>query len=291
MAESISVTRPAIAAALLIVFVLASEHGICAEPKISNEMAVSAPIDTNSSARGGDIAIKSVFQLLCFDTNSQGTGFLHKSGKLITAAHVVKDCESPIIKFLDGGSGSSRVIASDADLDIAILEPTFSIDADALPISKKDDLKIGAQVSKWGFPSGYNGLNPMLSVGYLAGIQAVKPADNKIEKQWVVNAAFNRGNSGGPLLEIETGEVIGVVSSKIVPLSQDAKGALTALQNQHYGFTYEESSPDKTKRKLSEGQVVAMVLEELGKQVQLVIGNAVRGEDIRAFLRANKIDP
>ena len=58
-------------------------------------------------------------------------------------------------------------------------------------------------------------------------------------RQWVVNAAFNRGNSGGPVVLIETGEVIGVVSSKLAPISPTAKSALDALEQQKSGFTYE----------------------------------------------------
>jgi S1-C subfamily serine protease len=193
--------------------------------------------------------------------------------------------------FLGGGSGSSRIVASDADLDVAILEPTFPIDAEALHISINDDLKIGAQVSTWGFPGGYTGLNPMLSVGYLSGIQAIKPIDNKIEKQWVVNAAFNRGNSGGPLLLVETGEVIGIVSSKAAPFSLESKLALQALKGFNAGFIYTESRSDGTKVTLTEAQVVGMVLEDLQNQVQLVIGNAVRSEDLRVYLRSLNIDP
>ncbi len=280
-----------IAATVLISFFLGSSLGIRAEPKHSSEMAVSAPIDSESAAQGGDVAIKSVFRIVCADTNSQGTGFLHKSGKLITAAHVVKNCDSPSIMFLDGGSGSSKIVASDADLDVAILEPTFPIDAEALHISTSDDLKIGAQVSTWGFPGGYAGLNPMLSVGYLSGIQAVKPIDSKIEKQWVVNAAFNRGNSGGPLLLVETGEVIGIVSSKAAQFSHESKLALQALKEFKSGFTYEGVRNDGTKITLSEAQVVGMVLEDLQNQVQLVIGNAVRAEDLRVYLRSLNIDP
>jgi hypothetical protein len=41
----------------------------------------------------------------------------------------------------------------------------------------------------------------------------------------------------------------------------------------------------------TEGQLVGKVLNELRSQVQLVIGQAVLLEDIKAFLIANKIDP
>jgi len=261
------------------------------ETAVSDQMHVSAPIDTESAAKGADVAINSVFRIMCIEADSQGTGFLHKSGKILTAAHVVRNCTDPLIGFSNGVLGTSLVIDADPDLDIAIIEPTFPVDAGALPISNEDNLKIGSQVSTWGFPSGYSGLNPMLSVGYLSGVQAIKPYDNKTEKQWVVNAAFNRGNSGGPLILAEAGEVIGVVSSKAAPFSLNARSALKGLKDAKAGFKYTHELPNGEKRTLSEAQVVGMVLEDLQNQVQLVIGNAVRGEDLRAYLKAHGIDP
>jgi S1-C subfamily serine protease len=261
-----------------------------AEQSTSPNVPVSAPINSESAGKGGEVAIVSVFKIICRAENSAGTGFLHKSGNVITAAHVVKNCPEPEIMFRTGSIGTSRVVASDDDLDIAVIAPAFPIDASALTISSKADFKVGDQVSTWGFPGGYSGPSPMLSVGYLSGMQAVK-IDKKIVTEWVINAAFNLGNSGGPLILIETGEVIGIVSSKITPISNDAVLAINALQNTKSGFTYTETLPDGTTKTIMEGQVVAMVLEELRKQVQLVIGNAVKLEDIRTFLVSQKIDP
>jgi S1-C subfamily serine protease len=59
-----------------------------------------------------------------------------------------------------------------------------------------------------------------------------------------VNAAFNGGNSGGPLILIETGDVIGVVVSKLAPISQNTLQALKALQSNQSGITYTATAPD-----------------------------------------------
>jgi len=99
------------------------------------------------------------------------------------------------------------------------------------------------------------------------------------------------GNSGGPLIQIETGEVFGVVSSKLAPISPTAASILQALEKQQSGFQYTTTAPDGSKKSYSEGQVVGMVLNELRHQVQLVIGQAVLLEDLKAFLKANNIDP
>lgn len=279
--------------AMQIAFLIYSTPAFSQQNVSSNQLAVSAPIDTESSAKGGDIAINSVFRVICADADSQGTGFLHKSGKVITAAHVVRNCTEPLLQFYNGAFGSSTVIDADPDLDIAIIDPLFPIDAQALPVSKVDNLKIGAQVSTWGFPGGYSGLTPMLSVGYLSGIQVLKPYDKKNETQWVVNAAFNRGNSGGPLLLIETGEVIGVVSSKAANFSPATYQALKAMKDFKGTsmITYTETFGDGTKKVHNELEILGMVLEDLKNQTQLVIGNAVRANDLRAYLKAHDIDP
>lgn len=106
-----------------------------------------------------------------------------------------------------------------------------------------------------------------------------------------MNAAFNSGNSGGPLLHIETGEVIGVVSSKLAPISDWARSALAALEGQNSGFMYTATKSDGSKKSMSEGQIVASILNELREQVQLVIGMAALLGDLRGFLNKNEINP
>jgi S1-C subfamily serine protease len=256
-----------------------------------NNVQVAAPIDTDSAGRGGDIAIQSVFRISCPMINSLGTGFLHKSGNVITAEHVVRGCAQPSIFLASGSMIFASLIASDTDHDVAVLKPSIPLKGSPLSISSRSDFTIGTQVSTWGFPGGYFGSSPMLSVGYLSGIDGLRTASGNVIRQWVVNAAFNAGNSGGPLLHIETGEVIGVVSSKLAPITQETAAILSALETQNSGFTYHARNPDGSTVTFSEGQLIGKVLNELRRQVQLVIGKAVLTEDLRNFLINQKIDP
>jgi hypothetical protein len=125
----------------------------------------------------------------------------------------------------------------------------------------------------------------------MAGVDGEKTTSGKVISRWVVNAAFNAGNSGGPLLQVETGEIIGVVSSKLAPISQEAAAALKALQNAKSGLVYQGKRPDGSTFEISEGQVVATVLTELRRQVQLVIGKAVTVDDLRNFLQSHGVTP
>jgi S1-C subfamily serine protease len=159
---------------------------------------VAAPIDTDSAGRGGDIASHSVVRLICVDQNSMGTGFLHKSGNIITADHVVRGCTGLEIILPTGARSTATITATDRDHDLALVKPGTQITEQALTIAPHNEFKIGTNVSTWGFPGGYFGLSPMLSVGYLAGKDAIRAPSGAVVQQWVVNAAFNAGNSGWP---------------------------------------------------------------------------------------------
>jgi hypothetical protein len=90
----------------------------------------------------------------------------------------------------------------------------------------------------------------------------------------------------GPLLLIETGEVIGVVSSKLAPISPTAQ---SALEGQQSGFVYTAKAPDGSEIQISEGPVVGRILSALRQQVQLVIGYAVQISSLKSFLTANGV--
>ncbi len=258
-------------------------------------LPVSATVDTDAFGRGGEKAIHSVFKIIDRDSGSTGTGFLHKSGNVITAEHVVRGELKPSLVLPDGRNIKARIVAKDRDLDLALLSPSSSFrDIDlppALEISNQSVIKIGNQISTWGFPAGYVGNLPMLSTGVISAITKFRTESGQIVDQWVVNAAFNSGNSGGPLLHIETGRVIGVVSSKLAPISQTSKTFLDALKNNRSGVHYTGILPDGSSASLNESQIIAVILEELRSQVQLVIGMAVFLNDLRGFLEKNGIDP
>ena len=255
------------------------------------QIPVGAPIDTDSAGKGAPIALRSVIRILCPKEDSAGTGFVHKSGRVITAEHVVHSCSEIVLLPPTGQRVGASIVTRDAELDLAVLSPAANLSLPGLTITSRTDFAIGTQVTTWGFPGGYTARVPLLAVGYLSGMEETKLQSGRVARQWVVNAAFNRGNSGGPLLQIETGEVIGVVSSKLAPISPTVKSAMDALANQQSGFSYSATLPDGSTRRFSEAQVVGMVLEELRNQVQLVIGKAVLAEDLRKLLKDHGIEP
>ena len=172
-----------------------------------------------------------------------------------------------------------------------MLQPATSIPGPTLSLSARSELPVGQQVSTWGFPAGYNGVVPLLTVGYLAGVDRLATATGLSAPRWVVNAAFNAGNSGGPVLSSDDGQVIGVVSSKLAPIPPIIESALQALANQKSGFMYSKTMPDGSKVEVPVGVVIGEVLNYLRSQTQLVLGHAVTSEQVKAFLIQQKIEP
>lgn len=256
-------------------------------------LPVAAQMTTDLAGNTASVAVPSVYRLVIPSKNRSGTAFLHKSGVMITAAHVVEGCSPAEVIAVDANGHKTSIlnITSNVNLDLAILEPGQKPAASALQISVDEKFSIGLQVSTWGYPAGYSGGPPLLMSGYLSGIDRQRTTEGKIIPRWVVNAAFNNGNSGGPLIDIEKGTVIGVVSSKLAPIPSEIESALEALKTQKAGFGYTAKKPDGTELHFSEAQVVEKVLQYLRSQTQLVIGYAVMLNDLRTFLKEQRIDP
>ena len=99
------------------------------EPNPASEMLVSAPISTDSAGAGGHAAVKSVVRVVSPQTGLAGTGFLHKSGYVITAEHVVRGAAEMVLLPASGDSITAPVLALDVDLDLALLSPKSGLGA------------------------------------------------------------------------------------------------------------------------------------------------------------------
>lgn len=257
------------------------------------QVPTSAQVTTDLAGKAANAVKLGVVRVICTATGIGGTGFLHRSGRIITAAHVVKDCAvDKLVVVTPAGQGYSlAAVAADDPMDLALLTPKVAVPGQALALAPASPPQLGMHVATWGFPGGYDGLTPLLSVGYLAGTQDFPNPPGPAIKRWVINAAFNGGNSGGPVISLEDGTIVGVVSSKLAPLPQNIESILDALSKQQSGFTYEGTKPDGTKVTFTEGQLIGEVLQYLRLQVQLVIGYSVSLDDIYAYLKTNKIEP
>lgn len=136
-----------------------------------------------------------------------GSGFIiSANGYVVTNHHVVENADKIVVKLADNREFEAKLVGSDALSDIALLK----IDASNLPIlslGDSDELKRGQWVIAIGSPFSFE-------QSVTAGIVSAKGRANGAQ-QYVpfiqTDVAINRGNSGGPLLNLK-GEVVGVNS-------------------------------------------------------------------------------
>ena len=239
--------------------------------------------------KNGQIARDSVAKVIC--KGIPASGFAHKSGLVITGEHVVRGCTEVSLEHSSGQVVKASVVATNADLDLALLKPASIFWQSSLNLSKTEMPRYGTLVSSWGFPFGYIGRIPLLVVGYFSGVGEVAEETGRLITRFYFNAGFNNGQSGAPVLDLESGEVIGVVNAKVVAISNQTRQDLNGLSKQKLGTIVEVKRADGSTVKLSESQVLAEILVDFGRNIQSVMSMAVRSSDLRKFLVDQGIDP
>ena len=114
--------------------------------------------------------IKSVYLVYCPPTGSKGTAFLVSGDRLVTCKHVIQG-EDPKNIRLQSALGQVHMIkdkVEDPLRDLSLLTATDQL-GPGLTLHKSDLGRVGEHVWTWGYPLGYNGPPPLLSVGYLSG--------------------------------------------------------------------------------------------------------------------------
>jgi serine protease Do len=145
--------------------------------------------------------------------NSLGSGFvIDATGLVVTNSHVISDSDEINVVLSDGTKLKAEIIGRDQKTDIALLRVKPDRALKAVNFGDSDRLRIGEWVIAIGNPFGLGG-----SVS--AGIVSARnrdinsgPYDSYIQ----TDAAINRGNSGGPLFNLD-GEVVGVNTAIISP--------------------------------------------------------------------------
>ncbi len=143
-----------------------------------------------------------------------GSGFIISSdGLIVTNKHVALDMDASYVVFLSSGEKyDAKIVAQDPILDLALLE----ISAENLPtisLGNSDGVRLGQSVIAIGNALGE--FRNTVSVGVVSGLSRTITAyggggfQETIEGVIQTDAAINRGNSGGPLLNL-AGEVIGI---------------------------------------------------------------------------------
>jgi serine protease Do len=146
-------------------------------------------------------------------TNSLGSGFIvDSSGIVVTNNHVIADADEINVILNDGTKIKADIVGVDKKTDLAVLKFKPARPLTAVKFGDSDKLRLGDWVVAIGNPFSLGGT-------VTAGIVSAKnrdissgPYDSYIQ----TDAAINRGNSGGPLFNLD-GEVIGVNTLIISP--------------------------------------------------------------------------
>ena len=144
---------------------------------------------------------------------SLGSGFIiDPSGYIVTNNHVIEDADQITVTLNDGTSLPARVVGRDTKTDLALLKVNPKKPLPATHFGDSDKARVGDWVMAIGDPFG-------LGSTVTAGIVSARnrdinagPYDDFIQ----TDAPINRGNSGGPLFDMD-GNVVGINSAIFSP--------------------------------------------------------------------------
>ena len=146
-------------------------------------------------------------------SNSLGSGFvIDPAGIVITNAHVIGEANDVTVIFADGRKLKAEVVGKDTKVDLAVLRVKPDKPLKAVKFGDSEKTRIGQWVMAIGNPFGLGG-----SVS--AGIISARNRDISDQSygQYIqTDAAINKGNSGGPLFDMN-GDVIGINTAILSP--------------------------------------------------------------------------
>ena len=128
-----------------------------------------------------------------------------KKGYVVTNAHVVANADEITVKLTDGREFIAKKLGADEQSDIAILQ-IESDDLTALPLADSDEVRVGDFVVAIGNPFG---LSQTVTSGIVSALGRSGLNIGGYEDFIQTDAAINRGNSGGALVNLH-GELVGI---------------------------------------------------------------------------------
>ncbi|MEB5450501.1 S1C family serine protease [Virgibacillus pantothenticus] len=144
------------------------------------------------------------------DSTMTGSGFLYnKQGDIITNAHVIKDADLIYVRTADAQIYPAAVVGVGEDTDIAVIRvpqlagPFMHVEKDKYP-------EVGDEVIALGSPHGFQNT---VTLGIISGQERNFSVDGfNYNNAYQISAQIAEGNSGGPLIDRKTGNVVGINS-------------------------------------------------------------------------------
>lgn len=205
------------------------------------------------------------------------------NGLVATAAHVIDGfpVESLLIVPSDvrdviARDAGASVIAIDREHDLALLRAEAAASRPALEIEPSGGTSIGEDALLLGFPLGDPVLTvskAMIAAKILRTATSTAPATALIK----LDASVNKGNSGGPLIRVSSGKVIGVTSLKVGSIQDQLQKLLRERRTA-------ESGDD------ADGpiELIKAIVADMETNLQLGLGYAVATEHLLPLLAASR---
>jgi serine protease Do len=147
--------------------------------------------------------------------SSLGSGFVidGKEGLIVTNVHVIEGADEIVANFADGTKLKvEKVVGRDPKTDIALLKVTPKKPLPSVKFGSSEAIKVGDWVMAIGNPFGLGGSVTIGIISAKARDINSGPYDDYLQ----TDAAINKGNSGGPLFNMD-GDVVGVNTAIISP--------------------------------------------------------------------------
>lgn len=205
---------------------------------IDTKSKVAQPVVKGTPAPGDSDDIMEFFrrQLPPRPVYAVGSGFIvDKAGYIITNGHVIDDAARITVKLDSGEEYDARVVGSDDETDLAVLKIEAGHDLPFVKLADSDKAEVGDWVLAIGSPFG---LAKSVTAGIISQTQRQTPYASAFQKFIQTDAAINRGNSGGPLVNMD-GDVIGV-NSQIATSTGDYNGVGFALPAAEVSYVYNQ---------------------------------------------------
>ncbi len=149
-----------------------------------------------------------------------GSGFvISQDGFIVTNNHVIAGADEILVEFYEGGELPAEVIGTDPNTDLALLKVESDEPLAFVPWGDSEVARVGDWVVAMGNPLG-QGFSVSSGIISARGRALSGSYDDYIQ----TDAAINRGNSGGPLFNMD-GEVIGVNTAILSPTTWTARSS------------------------------------------------------------------
>jgi serine protease Do len=193
-----------------------------------------------------------------------GSGFIvSPKGYILTNEHVVEGASVINVYLQSGEKFRGKVIGIDEETDVAVIKIDASQDLPTVTLGDSDAAQVGDWVLAIGSPFG---LDQTVTAGIISKKERETAFFSSFQRFLQTDAAINRGNSGGPLVNMK-GEVIGI-NSQIATSTGDYNGIGFALPATEANFVY--------KQIVSQGKVrrgyLGVTLESVKKEFAQIYG-------------------